>query len=115
MDINFKNGSTLTASGILEAKKTLEDNKIIGYQTYIPPVMCPSTDDIEKMLAFYGIGADKSTQCPECNIKLPMRSIITHLNDDGKSLTFGNNSSLSYSNHSWTFKQIGKWLEGLGY
>jgi len=124
MDINFKNGSTLTASNILEAKKILDK-----FEPQFVPLAHPSHDDITKMLEFYGINADKIIQCPECNMMSPIRFLITHLNDSKFSHTYSSIHSLdenptgwnvssriqSYENHALTFKQIGKWLEGLGY
>lgn len=69
----------------------------------------PTAEDVDKMLSDYGIEPHKMFQCPVC-AKLcgNMRLVIAHLND------FGMDSSL-IENHGWTFKQIGKWLEGLGY
>jgi len=145
MDINFKNGSkiavsedlgettnTLTASGILEAKKTLEAKKIIGMSSWditVHPSQHPTHDDISKMFEFYGINGDKIVQCPECEMISPIRYVITHLNDLTYTHTYSSMNAIkdnidklwnapgieSYENHAWTFKQIGKWLEGLGY
>ncbi len=125
MDISFKNGNTLTASNILEAKKILEKSmdKKITYK------LSPSNNDITAMLRFYGIDGDKVTQCPECEMISPIRYVITHLNDSRFTHTYSSMKTMadnvdklwaspglqSYENHAWTFKQLGKWLEGLGY
>lgn len=131
MDIHFKNGNTLTVSDLLQAKKTLDkiyDKEIIieDVSKYKP---APTHINITDMLKFYGIDGDKVIQCPECKMISPIRYIITHLNDSRFTHTYSSMKKLTdtgdklwtapgiqaYENHAWTFKQLGKWLEGLGY
>lgn len=129
MDIHFKNGNTLTVSDLLQAKKTLDkiyDKEIKIEGKYKP---APSHIDITAMLKFYGIDGDRVVQCPECEMISPIRYVITHLNDSRFTHTYSSMKTLKdnkeniwtapgiqgYENHAWTFKQMGKWLEGLGY
>ncbi len=130
MDISFKNGNTLTVSEILEAKKILDKEiKIEGEELIGLSKPAPSHIDITAMLKFYGIDGDRVVQCPECKMISPIRYVITHLNDSRFSHTYSSMKTLkdkgdklwtapgiqAYENHAWTFKQMGQWLEGLGY
>ena len=73
----------------------------------------PTGEDVNEMLEFYGIDSDKTFQCPACTeMGAVMRVMITHLNDSGYLQT---PIGVMVKNHDWTFKQIGKWLEKLGY
>ncbi len=78
----------------------------------------PTAEDVDEMLSDYGIDPHKMIQCPACaELCGNMRLIIAHLNDTGSRHSI-DNAKIKYfdiENHSWTFKQIGKWLEGLGY
>lgn len=111
MDINFKNGSSIEVS---------EDmGKLVAISTY------PTADDIEKMLKFFGIDSNRMVKCPECDMYCRIRYMMPHLNDSfGKtySSTYKLDNEIvtppdisSFENHGMSFKQIGKWLESLGY
>ena len=85
----------------------------------------PTQKDIDDMLKFIEIDSNEMVNCPECDMRCQMKFMITHLNDKGntwsasyKSVVSSNSGPtqiMSFDNHSWTFKQIGKWLDSLGY
>ena len=111
MDINFKNGSSIEVS---EDMGTLHS-----------VVNIPTQKDIDDMLKFFGVDSDKMVDCPECLMRCQIKFMITHLNDKGNTWSAsykmselpksGPTQIKSFDNHQWTFKQIGKWLESLGY
>lgn len=86
-----------------------------GYQTQVTVESRPTIKDLETMLEFFGIKHDEKTQCPECDVMLQMRSLLVHLNDKGSFMACGSEGNYNVPNHGWTFKQIGKWLEEMGY
>ncbi len=125
MDINFKNGSKITADTVVKA-----GDMVTGYNGKSYSVSIPSQDDLSNMMKFFGMEADKIVQCPECDMKCQLVHMIPHLNDRGDtysasySTAWGKsifsdilkqNNIKCFTNHEWSFKQIGKWLESLGY
>ena len=47
-------------------------------------------------------------KCPECEIEASIMSLLPHLNND---IT----PNSDYTSHGRTFKEIGQWLQGIGY
>ena len=101
-----------------------KNGSLIKYTPFEPDGI-PKPKDITEMLTFYGIDGDKEVPCPACPMSSQLKYMIAHLND-GFSHTYSStykadNDEIkctnvkSYLNHSWSFKQIGKWLESLGY
>ena len=90
----------------------------IRTRTLLPRPRSPIEDEVQAMLRFFGIDPNKLTSCPACGIELIMRAMLPHLNNNGGDM-FGDfdrmDSAKVTPNHSWTFKQIGKWLEEIGY
>lgn len=119
MDINFKNGSNIAVSEDL--------GKVVSKSVFFD---IPSQQDINEMMEFFGMDADKMVKCPECNMKCQLKFMITHLNDRGETYSASYSTGWGkgnikgflkqedvkrFENHEWSFKQIGKWLESLGY
>jgi len=77
----------------------------------------PTFNAVTDMLKFYGIDPDELVQCPACDEIRCIRALIPHLNNEGYDLVLipGRVDYKQISNHSWTFKQMGKWLESLGH
>ena len=89
----------------------------------IPPT---KEEDILKMLDFYGIDKTKIYQCPVCSLQANMRSLLPHLNNSTSDagyydtaipsgIVMGVSRCIEYKSHGWDFKQLGKWMESLGY
>ncbi len=85
----------------------------------------PTQREVDDMLKFFGLDPDKTVDCPECDMKVQIKYMIIHLNDKGLTWSSiyemsqepkaGPTQIKSFKNHMWTFKQIGKWLESIGY
>jgi len=102
----------------------------------------PNEVDISNMFEFYGIDSEIH-QCPVCDLKGTLRTLLPHLNNTesgfietvyptpkstpDKPIVKGSESGAIaipsgssfigeiHPSHSWTFKQLGEWLETLGY
>lgn len=125
MDINFKNGSSILASEDIGKLNSVYGVSVINSLSHIPSQL-----DISDMLKFFGMDADKMVNCPECKMKCQLAHMIPHLNDRGETYSASYNTGWGkgtikgflkqenikcFKNHEWSFKQIGKWLESLGY
>jgi len=99
----------------------------------------PNEKDIGDMFKFYGIDAE-IYECPVCDLKGSLRTLLPHLNNTESGfietvyttpkptpevdrpasgeITIPSGDSFIgeiHESHGWTFKQIGKWMESLGY
>ena len=124
MDINFKNGSKIVAGPVTNTTKVFGVS-VINSLSHIPTQI-----DLDNMMGFFGIEGKKIVKCPECNMKCQIVHMIPHLNDRGDTYSASYSTALGkgtikgflkqeqikrFTNHEWSFKQIGKWLESLGY
>ncbi len=128
MDINFKNGSKIVVSDIVVGPSKLDS--VYGVSVINSLSHYPSQLDISDMLKFFGMDADKMVKCPECNMKCQLVHMFPHLNDRGETYSASYSTGWGkgtikgvlkqdnvkcFKNHKWSFKQIGKWLESIGY
>ncbi len=99
----------------------------------------PNEKDIGDMFKFYGIDAE-IYECPVCDLKGSLRTLLPHLNNTESGfigtvyatpkptpevdrpasgeITIPSGDSFIgeiHESHGWTFKQLGEWLETLGY
>lgn len=83
----------------------------------------PDEQDITDMLSFYGIDQTKTYKCPVCDLKGSLRTLLPHLNNTSTGyieISESTGSSIAgvcelRESHGWNFKQLGKWMESLGY
>ncbi len=61
----------------------------------------------DKIYERFGELDQKRVKCPECEYESSIMSLLPHLNNDAMNSV--------YTSHGWSFKEIGKWLQGLGY
>ncbi len=66
---------------------------------------CPT---FSKIYERFGELNKEMIKCPECGLENNVISLLPHLNNDSIPNT-------TYKTHGWSFKEIGKWLQGLGY
>lgn len=59
----------------------------------------------------YNLQREGEIECPECGVTGNFLIILTHLNNDFNANLFEEDNG----HHSFTFKQIGKWLKKIGY
>lgn len=75
----------------------------------------PTEDRVREMLKFFGIDYEEIVECPVCKVKVKMRSMLPHLNNDENDCFDVDGKIRVFPNHNWTFKQLGEWLESLGH
>lgn len=76
----------------------------------------PNEHEILKMFKFYGVDINKTYKCPACDLEADIRTILPHLNNDkGVNVFMLEGFTEKYGSHGWNFKQLGKWMETLGY
>ncbi len=67
-------------------------------------------DKVEKMFDISADGFYKRYACPVCFHEMPLISMLAHLNNLPRDRAMFNITP----SHSWSFKQIGEWLESIG-
>ena len=76
----------------------------------------PNEDEILGMFKFYGIDINKIYQCPVCDLQANMREMLPHLNNDkGVNFFVLDGFMDKFESHGWNFKQLGEWMDSLGY
>ena len=76
----------------------------------------PNEHEILKMFKFYGVDINKKYQCPVCNLEADMRTLLPHLNNDrGVNVFMVDGFEDKFQSHGWNFKQLGEWMDTLGY
>ena len=76
----------------------------------------PNEHEILKMFKFYGVDINKKYQCPACNLEADIRTLLPHLNnDEGVNVFMLDGFEDKFQSHGWNFKQLGEWMDTLGY